>query len=201
MPKSRDTTRTDVSRVVGRQIRWARDELKLSQAQLARRLKDKGVTMRQVTIARLEGGQRRITVDEVFAVAAALGVSPLFLLSGSYTSTPVPVLPGVEVTPNDMRFWLGDDRQLPGLDEDTFFEIVPDQDRLARRRRSIEQLRRRFVDFREAWLEGDEGIVNMKVALLDIAAELAYQQDALEREERMAEKRRPRGAGKEKNDA
>jgi transcriptional regulator with XRE-family HTH domain len=184
MSDTREKTPADVSRVVGRQIRTVRELLRLSQAQLAQRLKDKGVTMRQVTIARLESGDRRITVDEVFAIAAVLGVSPQLLLSGSFTSELVPVLPELDVTPNDMRFWLGDERQVPGLDEDTYFEIVPDRDRLARRKRSIDQLRRRFVDFREAWQEGD--VDGMRVAVSDIRNEIDYQEAALQREERMA---------------
>jgi hypothetical protein len=86
-----------------------------------------------------------------------------------------------------MRRWLAGEIQLPGLDEDTFFEVVPDDEKRARQRREIQLLRRCFLDFKEAWEAGNPGA--MRDAVHDMRRELDRQEADLEREERMAKKR------------
>src|SRR5262249_55626958 len=131
------------SEVVGRQVGAARELLRprVSQTELSQRLATLGVDMDQSAIARLEAGERRITVDEVFALAAALGVSPLYLMSGDFTNEDVPVTPTIERTPFGMRHWLRGDLALSDVDRETYFELVPDEERLARQWRGLMNLR------------------------------------------------------------
>jgi transcriptional regulator with XRE-family HTH domain len=186
MPKAREKAPAAVSQVFGKQVQAARERLRLTQADLATRLARLGLPTHQATVARLETGGRRVSVDDALALAAALGVSPLHLFAASYTHDPVPVTPKVEAGPAQMRRWLSGQVQLPGLDEESFFEMVPDEERLARQRRSVELLRRCFRDFHEAWLADNRGA--MKDAIDDIKRELERQVADLDREERMAKK-------------
>jgi transcriptional regulator with XRE-family HTH domain len=180
--KTRETTPTAVSVVVGRQVKALRERLGISQGQLALRLEKFGYPMRQVTIARLETGERRVTIDDVLAIAAALGVSPMYLLSAEFTNETMPVTPKITAGPSQMRFWLRGELPLPDTDELSFFELVPDAERLARHRRGIQHLRQCFRDFQEAWLAGDLGA--QKIAVDDMRRELERQQADIEREEK-----------------
>lgn len=63
------------SYAVGRRILDARSRRGWSQARLARR-----VSLDQSMIARIETGDRRVTVDDLVELAEALGVTPAALL-------------------------------------------------------------------------------------------------------------------------
>jgi transcriptional regulator with XRE-family HTH domain len=188
MTRTRERTPSAASEVVGRQVEAARKGLRISQTELARKLKDLGVPMRQVTIARLESGDRRISVDEVFAIATALSVNPLFLLSGDYTNEDMPVTPDREVPPNVMRLWFGGSRALPGTDERTYRDFVPEEERFARLRRGVQHMQQSYLDYMEAAKKRDTGA--MKDALRDPRHELERQQADLDREERLAAQNR-----------
>jgi transcriptional regulator with XRE-family HTH domain len=186
MANTRERAPETASRVFGRQVEAARKRLHLTQAGLAKRLKELGINSHQATVARIETGGRRVSVDDALALAAALGVSPLHLLAASYTHDPVPVTPNIEAGPGQMRRWLTGQAQLPTLDEDAFFEVVPDDERVARQRRGIQHLRQSYMEWEEAVLAKDPG--GMRDALKDIERELARQEADLDREERMAKK-------------
>jgi transcriptional regulator with XRE-family HTH domain len=185
MAKTKKKAPETVSSVVGRQVQDARKRLRLKQADLAKRLDDLGVPTHQATIHRLETGGRRVSVDDVLAIAAALGVSPLFLLTGDYTNEAVPIAPKLEpATPPQMRRWFSGQVQLPELDADSFVEVIPDTERIARQRRGFQHLRQAYLDWHEAVLVKDFGA--MRDALKDIERELARQEADLDREERRA---------------
>jgi transcriptional regulator with XRE-family HTH domain len=186
MARTREKAPTAVSRVFGKQVQAARERLRLTQADLAKRLEELGLPTHQATVARLETGGRRVSVDDALALAAALGVSPLHLFAASYTQDPVPVTPTIERGSAQMRRWIAGEVQLPGLDEDSFFELVPDEERLARQRRGVQHLRQCFLDFRDATLVNDHGA--MVDAIDDMKRELDRQAADLDREERMAKK-------------
>jgi transcriptional regulator with XRE-family HTH domain len=185
MPRTKVKAPATASEAFGRQVKVARKLLHLSQADLANRLSGLGIDKpHQTTVARLETGGRRVSVDDALAVAAALGVSPLHLFAASFTQDTVPVTPKLEAGPQQMRRWLAGQVQLPSLDEDAFFELVPDEERLARQRRSIQVLQRCFSDFRDAWIENDHRA--MRDAVSDMRRELERQDADLDREERVA---------------
>ncbi|MCX5419949.1 helix-turn-helix transcriptional regulator [Streptomyces sp. NBC_00078] len=63
-------------------IRDLREQAGLSTTEVARRLTEAGRPTHQTTMTRLESGNRAITVDDVAALAAVLGVRPAALLPG-----------------------------------------------------------------------------------------------------------------------
>ena len=65
---------------VGRNVKMLRKAQKLSQSDLADRMGWSDIQIHQVTIARLEGGKRPTSVDELVALAMIHGVTPASLL-------------------------------------------------------------------------------------------------------------------------
>lgn len=57
-----------------------RKQLRLSQAQLSERLAEAGRPIRATGIHRVETGKRRVDVDDLVALAGALGVRPAALM-------------------------------------------------------------------------------------------------------------------------
>jgi transcriptional regulator with XRE-family HTH domain len=116
-----------VGQVFARRLSEIRQARGWSQQRLADELEAVGVTMDRAAIAKIERGRdahqrdraRRVSIEELFAFAVALGVSPLTLLLGIEDTTNVAVsrdvvLPAVFVTP-----WLVG--QLPLRPEDVPF--------------------------------------------------------------------------------
>ena len=68
--------------VVAQRLREARESAGLSQAKLSKRLTDVvGYDMSRQAIAEIETAGRRVNVDEWLALAAALGVCPLYMVT------------------------------------------------------------------------------------------------------------------------
>jgi transcriptional regulator with XRE-family HTH domain len=111
MPKTtrkRRTIRT-ANRVVARQIKWVREHRRgeKSQQWLADKL---GET--QSTVTRIEGGERQITVTELFRIAAALDCAPIHLLAAGFEEQSTPIKSGVSLSPADMRAWIIGEKSL-----------------------------------------------------------------------------------------
>lgn len=77
-----------------------------------------GVTINPATVARLETGQRRITVDEAAMFAVALDVPLLSLFWPIHDSQPVSVAPGIEVSPWRALEWAIGNDPLPDVATD-----------------------------------------------------------------------------------
>ncbi|MCB0927097.1 MAG: helix-turn-helix transcriptional regulator [Mycobacterium sp.] len=70
----------ETSLVVGKNCKRLRESLELTLAQLGERLAGVGHPMSTASLSELERGVRKVTVDDLTALAAALGVSPVGLL-------------------------------------------------------------------------------------------------------------------------
>ena len=68
------------ARIVGANVKRLRMEIGATQNDLAETLRLNGHPIPVASIGRIEGGQRRVEVDDVMALAVALGVSPLAIL-------------------------------------------------------------------------------------------------------------------------
>src|SRR5438128_1706924 len=70
------------SQAFGQRLRDARRTAprQLSQAELSKRLGDLGVPVSRQTLIEIEKGNRRVTLDEALAIAAAVGVAPVHLM-------------------------------------------------------------------------------------------------------------------------
>ena len=70
----------DTSALVGRNVRRCRIQAELTIAQLAAALDEHGHPIHPDSLSRLETGHRRVTVDDLTALSAVLGVKPKRLL-------------------------------------------------------------------------------------------------------------------------
>lgn len=87
------------------QIARQRNAQGLSYVALSNRLEDLGWPLPVLALRRIEAGARRVTVDDLFALAVALGVSPVELVTGESENTPAGtgVPPGV--TTDEVLAW------------------------------------------------------------------------------------------------
>lgn len=65
---------------VAANVQRRREELRLTYAQLSRRLVGHGRLIPTLGLRRIEAGERRVDVDELLAIALALDVTPITLL-------------------------------------------------------------------------------------------------------------------------
>ncbi|WP_328389686.1 helix-turn-helix domain-containing protein [Nocardia sp. NBC_00416] len=94
-----DTVRNNVLRY--------RNRMNLGYADLARRLEALGRPIPVLGLSRIERGERRIDVDDLMALAVALGVSPTsLLLPDTSGSDDVVTATGIEGTAADLLGWL-----------------------------------------------------------------------------------------------
>lgn len=106
------------TRVIADEIRRYRGERKMSVQQLSDALARRGVTIQRPVLSNLENGRRpTISVTELHALAAALGVSPLLLEYPLGRIEALEVLPGVEATPWEALQWALGNQPLPGCPE------------------------------------------------------------------------------------
>jgi transcriptional regulator with XRE-family HTH domain len=106
--------------VVASQVRALRERRGWSQADLAGH-----AGMLQQTVARLEKGKRRVTVDDLFSLAAALDVAPVELLAASFEPCEVPVTTAVHLSPSETRAWVCGVKALPSGDERLYYNQKP----------------------------------------------------------------------------
>jgi transcriptional regulator with XRE-family HTH domain len=84
----------------------ARKALGYTQAGLAERLTEIGTPMHETAVARIESGKRRVTLDDVIAIAAAMDVSPLFLFSPLEHDARIRLAATIDCTAADLWAWV-----------------------------------------------------------------------------------------------
>jgi transcriptional regulator with XRE-family HTH domain len=80
-----------VTDTIGKELKWFRKGRRWTQQELSERLAQLGVTLDQSAIARIERGERAVSLDEAMVLALALGVSPMALAiprAGNVSLTP-----------------------------------------------------------------------------------------------------------------
>ena len=122
------------SDVVARRVQEVRQSRGWSAQRLAERCAEIGAPhLTAAVVANIETGRRDgegrrrrdITVDELLAFAAALGVAPLHLAIPPTGAEPYAVTPGIVVEPNSARAWVRGEEPLPGTDARTFRTQAP----------------------------------------------------------------------------
>jgi transcriptional regulator with XRE-family HTH domain len=95
------------AQVFARRVRAARESRGWTQAQLADRLREIGYPKSRETLTKLEGGRYRgVSLDDAFAIAAALGVAPVHLLVPLDDEAALEVVAGVPVPAPLARAWI-----------------------------------------------------------------------------------------------
>jgi transcriptional regulator with XRE-family HTH domain len=107
-------------------IRTIREAQGLSIAALAERLAEQGYVVSDNRLWNLESGRTKLHVDTLFAIAAALGVSPLALQT-TPTDDEREVQPAPDVRVSAARFnaWMNGTNPLPGASKTTYAEHHP----------------------------------------------------------------------------
>lgn len=97
-------------KVVGRRVREHRDLQGLTQSQLADRLRrDLDWSIERSMLARIESGDRQVSVDELFKLAAALETTPVLLMTPADEGELMQPLPWRAVTSSRVRAWISDE--------------------------------------------------------------------------------------------
>lgn len=107
--------------VFGEQVRRHRDRRGWTQRDLCQMIENRvGATIDPATLARLEKGQRRVSLDEACILAVVLDVPLMVLMWPFGESEPVSVAPGVEVAPWQALEWAVGNDPLPITDDEAW---------------------------------------------------------------------------------
>ena len=113
-------------------IRLAQARRGLTQSELAKKIRAMGVSMDRATIAKIEAGAasgrtkgRKVSIEELLILAAALGVSPIHLLVPLDDESPVAVTPEVTRSARSVRAWIRGQIPLREADARTFYSEAP----------------------------------------------------------------------------
>ena len=120
------------SEVIAEQIRTLRTRHGWSQQQLADRMRDFGWEIDRGAIAKVELGQRGVTLDEGFVFALALDVAPVFLFLPLEEDEPTAIAPKLAVSPEDARVWFAGERPVGDQDVRFYLTEVPKRKLLER---------------------------------------------------------------------
>lgn len=116
------------SEVFATQIRVVREAHGWSQREVVSRLANLGVEMDPATLNHTESGQRGVGLDDLFAFAAALECSPLYLLFPTSREGEIGITPMVVVDAAAGRRWVRAKEPLPGQDRDLFARVLSEEE-------------------------------------------------------------------------
>ncbi|MGW3365966.1 hypothetical protein ACWDOR_23835 [Streptosporangium canum] len=111
--------------VLRRNIKHIRESQRITFVELADRLASIGRPIPVLGLRRIERGERRIDVDDLLAIAYALGAAPVDLLipGNEKDTTPYSITPGLPSTVGTARRWIrGEAGSSPG-EPNTLFGI------------------------------------------------------------------------------
>lgn len=114
-----------VGQVFAARLREAREARRWTQQQLAGAMNALGAPMDRTTIAKLEKGHRQARVEELVALAAALDVSPTYLLLPWHLDARVKLAPKLSVDTFAALRWARGDGPLDPANERTYRFVAP----------------------------------------------------------------------------
>jgi transcriptional regulator with XRE-family HTH domain len=114
------------SEIFAVEVRTTRERKGWTQQQLADRLAALDCPIDRSIIAKIESGKRGVSLDEAFAFAAALGVSPAALALPRGTDTDVRVAPNLTVRGYEAYRWLQGRAALIDHDKRFYNDARPD---------------------------------------------------------------------------
>jgi transcriptional regulator with XRE-family HTH domain len=111
-------------------IRELRQAHAWSQQDLADVLNDRGLPVDRATVARVELGERGLSLDETFLYALALGVAPVHLIVPTGTKDgdsdePLRIGTHEDISPAELRAWIRGERHFFVQDPRTYYMNVP----------------------------------------------------------------------------
>jgi len=128
--------------VFASRVQEARKRRDWTQQQLAAEVQALGYPMSRVTVTKIEKGTERAenaSVSEVLAIAAALGVPLVHLLTPRDDSQVLAIAPELAVSATEARAWIRGFGPLPGGDFGAFFAAMPEQEQRSLMKSHIER--------------------------------------------------------------
>jgi transcriptional regulator with XRE-family HTH domain len=117
-------------------IRQLRKRHGYTQQQLADQLNLLGAQTDRAAVAKVELGQRGLSVNEAFLFAAVLNVAPVHLFAPTDDDDPISLGPNMTVTPHEMRRWVRGEQPLGSWqDERIYYSEIPKEEFEEARRR------------------------------------------------------------------
>jgi transcriptional regulator with XRE-family HTH domain len=110
-------------------MREVRERRRWSQQDLAEKLASFGWAIDRTILAKMEAGQRGVSLDDAVAISAALGPALVTMLTPliSTGDEVVHLAPDVEVTPTQARHWMSGRGPLWVEDRRTYYADAPDE--------------------------------------------------------------------------
>lgn len=179
MAKARATA---PSEVVADQLGYIRQRKGWTQEQLAEAVSAIGVKMDRTVVAKIETRKRNVTIDDLFALAAALEVSPVALLLPFDADAEIALAPGLVKDAEAVRRWACFEGPIGtgGATELRFyFENVGDEHSAAVRYPVLSMLQGALPGMRMAALNGDEARLVAAIRAV-LIPQLELQADAIE---------------------
>lgn len=121
---SKEQPPKSVEEVAAERIGQVRTAQRLSQQDLADRLAAIGAPVDRSVIARMEGGQRGLSVNDLVRTAAALRVSPTMLMTYRSGAAPVAVAPTIYADSLFVRQWIMGTSPLNPEDAEWFYQEI-----------------------------------------------------------------------------
>jgi transcriptional regulator with XRE-family HTH domain len=160
------------SEAAAEELRRVRTRKGWNQQQLADRLHELGVPIDRATISKIETGDRRITLDEVFWFAYAFGVTPTALILPRPFGSLVAVTPTTSLETQQAVDWLRGSYVAPApeneSDEIFFQEERIEEDAVAWRR------------YPELTVLRDEAAIAVRIAMNGDTSNFRHQLDVLQ---------------------
>jgi transcriptional regulator with XRE-family HTH domain len=150
------------SQVLARRLRELRNRQGLTAKGLSERLRERGVNLGRVAIAKIEIGERGVSLDEALALAYALNVAPVYLFLPLENDQPVRMAEdkrAVKLKAGDMRGWVSGRGAAQGQDK-RFYLMEVDEERFEDRRRTVRWAEETLRE--EPHLLGDETTTRLK---------------------------------------
>jgi transcriptional regulator with XRE-family HTH domain len=186
------------SEAAAEELKRVRTRKGWNQQQLADRMDEIGAGIDRATISKIEKGYRRITLDEVFWFAYALGVSPAALMFPRPGRSILAVTPKTSVRTAQALHWLRGTHPVDDPDDAGwrfFEEETIDQEALTYRRRPTLMLIRAMVA-RAVAVGGDKDTTFLRELLTGIREDVEYELHRLDREEKTSKPNGRRGKGR-----
>lgn len=142
------------SSVLARRVKEVRG--RRSQEWLAQTVTALGHPMHQTAIAKIEAGDRKVTVDEMLLLAVALEIPPSLLLVPVESDDDMAVTPTMNVYPWRVWEWLRGEEPLPGRDTPTWYDNATPAHLYADVKEAQKSANTARTDVKAAEYEGDE---------------------------------------------
>lgn len=116
------------SEVLAARVVQVRTRRGMSARALADTISRMGGTLGRAAIAKIEVGDRGVSLDEALLLAAALEVAPVHLFMPLDDEVKVRVVPAAAVSATHGRAWVRGEAPLPGQNRRYYFSEVPDSE-------------------------------------------------------------------------